>query len=280
MRIGLIPAHAGKTAKRAQIQSALEAHPRSRGENAVGALSVQSSKGSSPLTRGKRPPSSQARSRAGLIPAHAGKQYPRVRRRLSMGLIPAHAGKTRTFRSARSFEQAHPRSRGENCRLCETTRRRQGSSPLTRGKRSQWKTHIAVCGLIPAHAGKTDPRRRRHNNARAHPRSRGENFACGAAIAKNVGSSPLTRGKPHRIPGQRRKRGLIPAHAGKTRIDLALRAGYRAHPRSRGENESRPQTGSPSPGSSPLTRGKLCRADQIANAGGLIPAHAGKTDSV
>ena len=30
-------------------------------------------------------------------------------------------------------------------------------------------------------------------------------------------------------------------------------------------------------GSSPLTRGKLCRADQIAHADGIIPAHAGKT---
>ena len=235
------------------------AHPRSRGENARQARKRDRGRGSSPLTRGK--------------------QYPRVRRRLSMGLIPAHAGKTRTFRSARSFEQAHPRSRGENCRLCETTRRRQGSSPLTRGKRSQWKTHIAVCGLIPAHAGKTDPRRRRHNNARAHPRSRGENFACGAAIAKNVGSSPLTRGKPHRIPGQRRKHGLIPAHAGKTRIDLALRAGYRAHPRSRGENYTLNCLERLTMGSSPLTRGKpnLCLED----GGGLrlIPAHAGKTSS-
>ena len=31
------------------------------------------------------------------------------------------------------------------------------------------------------------------------------------------------------------------------------------------------------PGSSPLTRGKLCRTLERVSDGGLIPAHAGKT---
>ena len=52
---------------------------------------------------------------------------------------------------------------------------------------------------------------------RAHPRSRGENSKLQAALNREAGSSPLTRGKPtHRtVPAYHL--GLIPAHAGKTR---------------------------------------------------------------
>ena len=50
---GLIPAHAGKTARaRARIASG-GAHPRSRGENSVWVYAREFEGGSSPLTRGK-----------------------------------------------------------------------------------------------------------------------------------------------------------------------------------------------------------------------------------
>ena len=78
-RLGLIPAHAGKTAGIGLVEDA-EA-------------------GSSPLTRGKRSP---------VYPAgHA------------RGLIPAHAGKTTRCPAARPAGRAHPRSRGENPRRCD-----------------------------------------------------------------------------------------------------------------------------------------------------------------
>ena len=71
-------------------------------------------------------------------------------------------------------------------------------------------------GLIPAHAGKTQPRVVDGLLDRAHPRSRGENPDCGVRVFLSEGSSPLTRGK--RAPGGSRRslRRLIPAHAGKT----------------------------------------------------------------
>ena len=61
-----------------------------------------------------------------------------------------------------------------------------------------------------------------------------------AIDAEPPGSSPLTRGK--RLDRrQRALRGrLIPAHAGKTVPSCHRRRSARAHPRSRGENTSRP----------------------------------------
>ena len=91
------------------------------------------------------------------------------------------------------------------------------------------------------------------------------------------GSSPLTRGKPVKAMSAFLAKGLIPAHAGKTRRDAGLAGSSWAHPRSRGENQAGRRSSRLQLGSSPLTRGKralwlglhlLCR---------LIPAHAGKT---
>ena len=71
-------------------------------------------------------------------------------------------------------------------------------------------------GLIPAHAGKTPHRILATARSRAHPRSRGENTDAQAARAGDAGSSPLTRGKRRERVTERRRLGLIPAHAGKT----------------------------------------------------------------
>ena len=131
--------------------------------------------------------------------------------------------------------------------------------------------------LIPAHAGKTFSRLRWALWRRAHPRSRGENVRLELTRPALRGSSPLTRGKPTRSPTTLKKRGLIPAHAGKTPTDSSLIGLYGAHPRSRGENEAfAALLGSPL-GSSPLTRGKqTSRGDEVYTLR-LIPAHAGKT---
>ena len=72
--------------------------------------------------------------------------------------------------------------------------------------------------------------------------------------------------------------GLIPAHAGKT---WDLRVGGEtdwAHPRSRGENGEIGGGLGAHQGSSPLTRGKPKTGATLDGIGGLIPAHAGKTD--
>ena len=91
------------------------------------------------------------------------------------------------------------------------------------------------------------------------------------------GSSPLTRGKPPPLRPGRAERGLIPAHAGKTRARRRGQTRWEAHPRSRGENNLMNVAVSSISGSSPLTRGKLLPCLHLQYTPGLIPAHAGKT---
>ena len=172
---------------------------------------------------------------------------------------------------------AHPRSRGENSKVQAALLEQCGSSPLTRGKRDRDARPWRAVRLIPAHAGKTSAATWRKRSAWAHPRSRGENVRLELTRPALRGSSPLTRGKPTRSPTTLKKRGLIPAHAGKTPTDSSLIGLYGAHPRSRGENEAfAALLGSPL-GSSPLTRGKqTSRGDEVYTLR-LIPAHAGKT---
>ena len=114
---GLIPTHAGKTARRVGRNSADRAHPHSRGENRVGWGPLRGREGSSPLTRGK-PPSNYLSTRPS-------------------GLIPTHAGKTYRTRWRRAKQGAHPHSRGENRHRRHELLDIRGSSPLTRGKRAR-----------------------------------------------------------------------------------------------------------------------------------------------
>ena len=132
-------------------------------------------------------------------------------------------------------------------------------------------------GLIPAHAGKTTPRRATRITRRAHPRSRGENEERLVASPRLTGSSPLTRGKQAPGVAWLAPYGLIPAHAGKTLICSLLPSVHPAHPRSRGENYEAHSIGIAAGGSSPLTRGKRVRDNDLGVLRGLIPAHAGKT---
>ena len=76
-------------------------------------------------------------------------------------------------------------------------------------------------------------------------------------IVCDVGSSPLTRGKPN--PRD------------------VMQNTFSAHPRSRGENFNGLNPATVVGGSSPLTRGKPLRVRAPGNGQGLIPAHAGKT---
>ena len=253
----LIPAHAGKTPSGGSSAWRRAAHPRSRGENCSHGLVEPGEFGSSPLTRGK-----------------PGRTFrcPTVR-----GLIPAHAGKTGQVISIVIVSRAHPRSRGENVDFFLDHGFVLGSSPLTRGKLSSLMKPRCDKWLIPAHAGKTALYVRVSRIPRAHPRSRGENVIAKAAAGPEVGSSPLTRGKPHQRSPHRSSRGLIPAHAGKTVLLRTSGAGDRAHPRSRGENRDLGGGDDTSHGSSPLTRGKQIDKRVTQRFAGLIPAHAGKT---
>ena len=98
-----------------------------------------------------------------------------------------------------------------------------------------------------------------------------------ARVNFSSGSSPLTRGKLATLGYSTAWRGLIPAHAGKTRRFPTPSPWLWAHPRSRGENSDDTAARQPNEGSSPLTRGKHVECEQIPRLQGPIPAHAGKT---
>ena len=172
----LIPAHAGKTQSTPRAERVAAAHPRSRGENAVGVACAAGDDGSSPLTRGKL--------------------YACACARESVGLIPAHAGKTLIGAGKSLIQGAHPRSRGENNARRGMKYRGAGSSPLTRGKPRETFPSLTIF--------------------LAHPRSRGENATVWETSLAKHGSSPLTRGKLDENPAAALPAGLIPAHAGKT----------------------------------------------------------------
>ena len=154
---------------------------------------------------------------------------------------------------------------------------KQGSSPLTRGKRPVWPEGQPGVGLIPAHAGKTRRRFRRSYVMGAHPRSRGENSMLKDRLRYEDGSSPLTRGKRVTRASRSRRWGLIPAHAGKTPRRCPGGPRTQAHPRSRGENFAPYPVEEAVAGSSPLTRGKRLIGRNRDGRVRLIPAHAGKT---
>ena len=96
-------------------------------------------------------------------------------------LIPAHAGKTHPSVYADQVPWAHPRSRGENFLGAGAGFSSAGSSPLTRGKHMRAITQAGFVRLIPAHAGKTEPRVRVGPCWPAHPRSRGENVSLSSS---------------------------------------------------------------------------------------------------
>ena len=253
---GLIPAHAGKTGSAKKCPLPGTAHPRSRGENRLIHWPTRTLVGSSPLTRGKL----------------AAQAVDPLRR----GLIPAHAGKTSMRRKSPHTTRAHPRSRGENVKHLNHAIVAEGSSPLTRGKPPHAAVRIGCERLIPAHAGKTVVAETIDVALRAHPRSRGENAMLTVTWLTLPGSSPLTRGKHGLVLRVRGHPGLIPAHAGKTRLRASWAWRTWAHPRSRGENKVEGLVGVADLGSSPLTRGKHAFTEQRPGGQRLIPAHAGK----
>ena len=194
---------------------------------------------------------------------------------------------------------AHPRSRGEHGGQVAGKEFRRGSSPLTRGAPSLSTPGRVPKGLIPAHAGSTNPARPAGAFRRAHPRSRGEHNVTSSDMRAAVGSSPLTRGARVEKGLQKFALGLIPAHAGSTGTPSKQTRSSRAHPRSRGEHVRGraglflPAGSSPltrgahlrqprrslAGGSSPLTRGALVWVKVFADGKRLIPAHAGSTRS-
>ena len=112
-----------------------------------------------------------------------------------------------------------------------------GSPPRMRGKRVCAGIRCRASGITPAHAGKTP-------------------FSYLTLIAE-------TR--------------ITPAHAGKTETCFSPSLLARDHPRACGENHLVTNQKQPKLGSPPRMRGKPGISLKATIAGGITPAHAGKT---
>ena len=152
-----------------------------------------------------------------------------------------------------------------------------GSSPRMRGKRSGADGVLAVCGLIPARAGKTSRTGGGSWGSPAHPRACGENAAAAARVLTAAGSSPRVRGKRLGCGFSLRGWRLIPARAGKTLAHRRRSTRTTAHPRACGENIIDGFHKVVLDGSSPRVRGKQHPAGAGRRRRRLIPARAGKT---
>ena len=211
------------------------AHPRWRGEDPGAPGSQLLSPGSSPLARGGQ------------------KDHPDLAG--DYGLIPAGAGRTHGQDQGTGAGAAHPRWRGEDHGSVGETMTISGSSPLARGGRSRILGVSLPDGLIPAGAGRTVPVHDGRGAGRAHPRWRGEDMSELSKQLTAEGSSPLARGGRAISASRRRRRGLIPAGAGRTG-DRGPCAGVGgAHPRWRGEDFTSSLRRDNCAGSSPLARG-------------------------
>ena len=149
----LIPAGAGQTTTPMSSSRSAPAHPRWRGADFARCWTPGSSRGSSPLARGRPRAAS---------PAHG-----------HGGLIPAGAGQTRAPTRSCSPLAAHPRWRGADCSFSHSQPADNGSSPLARGRPRPGPQPRTRMGLIPAGAGQTSDAAPGHNRRRAHPRWRG-----------------------------------------------------------------------------------------------------------
>ena len=253
----IIPAYAGSTAGYPLCRLPSWDHPRIRGEHKHFSRKLKARVGSSPHTRGA------------LVEALLSVELSRI--------IPAYAGSTM---GAAPWERDDP-----------------GSSPHTRGALECRTEAIDNSRIIPAYAGSTTSSRRPAAGRGDHPRIRGEHGTVLGDVRPRDGSSPHTRGAQRRICAPVGAVRIIPAYAGSTRRHHAMSgavwiipayagstrgrwtsAGLRAdHPRIRGEHRHGTGPSSPSPGSSPHTRGALRQTPVQSVERRIIPAYAGST---
>ena len=254
----IIPARAGQTSRCTLTVASRPDHPRACGANLSTSSNSNSSAGSSPRVRGKRP---RARDRVD-------------RRRI----IPARAGQTSTAFAPAFASSDHPRACGANARPTGHHDGLSGSSPRVRGKRCPAIRVVTRMRIIPARAGQTARSRCRCRTARDHPRACGAN-GHGQHVTVDVrGSSPRVRGKLRRPPAKTPVTRIIPARAGQTSPPCRDCRAHPDHPRACGANRFFPSAVVCAFGSSPRVRGKQRLTGRFRATVRIIPARAGQTD--
>ena len=195
-RHGIIPAYAGSTCRRGWGRNHSRDHPRIRGEHPRLASFGLCRGGSSPHTRGAPRLTTMSES--------------------TIRIIPAYAGSTGASSEDGSPPSDHPRIRGEHPLRPDARHPQGGSSPHTRGARTNPRTERRHDGIIPAYAGSTTSSKRWIRSRWDHPRIRGEHMLLPIVTKITGGSSPHTRGAPRRRRRHAHRGRIIPAYAGST----------------------------------------------------------------
>ena len=190
-------------------------HPRVCGEKIEVSLTVSYVQGSPPRMRGKATRlASTAR---------------------SLGITPAYAGKRCRLPPRSEPRWDHPRVCGEKKIRRSRFAAPLGSPPRMRGKADELPPHVGGYGITPAYAGKRAFKARWAASRRDHPRVCGEKGEGMEAKVKLGGSPPRMRGKGRRAGPCKRRRGITPAYAGKSRIRKRVQECTGDHPRVCGE---------------------------------------------
>ena len=169
----------------------------------------------------------------------------------------------------------HPRIRGERTNRSAPARINRGSSPHTRGTLTGPRPEPPLPRFIPAYAGNACAGHQSVRDLTVHPRIRGERIVSAKDEMMTIGSSPHTRGTLSTRSARQRHRRFIPAYAGNAFQSVQRSSQAAVHPRIRGERVFTPAIQCAATGSSPHTRGTLCRWWPGAGAGRFIPAYAG-----
>ena len=210
-------------------------HPRACGEHTTAANAATDATGSSPRMRGT-PSDLRLRLRYG-------------------GIIPAHAGNTSTGCRPAADCRDHPRACGEHRRFIRRLHIVEGSSPRMRGTQPIPAGESLLERIIPAHAGNTLWRRTRTSSSGDHPRACGEHAQRYASRRLVGGSSPRMRGTLFHGHHEDKHTGIIPAHAGNTRLTCRPSNLAWDHPRACGEHKGKRSRRDVNEGSSPRMRG-------------------------
>ena len=215
-QIRIIPARAGQTHERKEMQKRASDHPRACGANSAAATADQSASGSSPRVRGK------------LVFVEDAQ--------IPLRIIPARAGQTASVERRGRGQTDHPRACGANRRRSPLLSEMYGSSPRVRGKQPSLGSCMLLSRIIPARAGQT-----RHCGVWVaqyadHPRACGANCPAGTSKMNGVGSSPRVRGKRHNPHQRQHIHRIIPARAGQTVAVPQAESGEPDHPRACGAN--------------------------------------------
>ena len=161
-----------------------------------------------------------------------------ILRGCGVGIIPAHAGLTPDSRRAWRAGRDHPRACGAHSTICPTARRKMGSSPRMRGSQRYISRRVDEEGIIPAHAGLTPDSRRAWRAGRDHPRACGAHMKMSAQQLVDKGSSPRMRGSQFGHELDHLDAGIIPAHAGLTRLCFHAISSSWDHPRACGAHRT------------------------------------------